>query len=103
VNCTVTKTVTVTVNPTVSPVLTCGTPSPNSVTFSWAALSNATSYTLSYTVNGGAAISGGSVTNPTFTVNGLNPNDSVKLTVTPVGTGCFRPRIKYASPANLVP
>ena len=90
VTCTVTKDITVTVNPLLSPVISCGVATASSVTFNWPAVANAASYTVSYTINTGAAVSGGSVTNGTFSVTGLNPNDAVKITVTPVGTGCYQ-------------
>lgn len=87
--CASTTTLTQTVNPLLTPAITCGTATVNSVTFNWTALAGATGYTISYTVNGGAAVSGGSIATTTFPVSGLNSGDNVTITVTPTGTGCY--------------
>ncbi|MFB9089081.1 beta strand repeat-containing protein, partial [Flavobacterium paronense] len=87
--CNLSKTITVTVNSSTSPVITCGTATSTSVTFNWAALAGTTGYAISYSINGGLIINPASITSTTYTVNGLNPNDSVKIFVTPIGTGCY--------------
>jgi gliding motility-associated-like protein len=101
--CASTATITVTVNPVVRPIVTCGTASSTSVTFDWAALAGATSYTISYTINGGAAINGGSTNLLTFTVSGLTANDIVVMTVTPVGTGCLAASLPSTCIASACP
>jgi gliding motility-associated-like protein len=75
--------------PIYTPVVTCGASSGTSVEFLWTALTDATNYILSYTVNGGSVQNGGSTTNTSFTVNALFPGDVVVLTVRPMGGGCY--------------
>jgi gliding motility-associated-like protein len=87
--CATTATLAVTVNPNISPVISCGNTTATSVTFNWLAVAGATGYTISYTINGGAPISGGSIVANTYPVTGLTVNDVVVITVTPTGTGCF--------------
>ncbi len=81
---------TINVNDVGSPNISCGTSTNNSVQFNWAALSGASSYTISHTINGGAVINDPSTTGTTFSVNGLNPGDDVNITVLPIGI-CFKP------------
>jgi gliding motility-associated-like protein len=80
---------TITVNPVLTPTVNCGVTTPSSVTFDWAAVTGATGYTISYTINGGAPISGGTITLTTFSVTALPANANVLITVTPTGNGCF--------------
>ena len=68
----------------------CGTSTTNSVQFTWTNITDATSYSYSYTINS----SGTPVTNTlpagttTFTVNGLSASQTVNFTLTPVGSQC---------------
>ncbi len=89
--CASTTTLNTTVSPILTPTVTCGSSTVNSVTFNWTSVSGAVDYSLSYTINGGAAIIvPGTTTLLTYTVTGLTVNDNVQLTVTPNGTGgCF--------------
>ena len=82
----------VTINPILTPTISCGTSTINSVQFTWPAVAGATSYTATHTINGGASVNDGSITSP-FTISGLNPNDAVTITLTPVGGSgtCFGP------------
>ncbi|RAR70160.1 hypothetical protein CLV55_11272, partial [Flavobacterium aciduliphilum] len=82
----------VTVNPILSPSLSCGIGTVHSVTFNWLAVPNATSYTATYTINSGTPTAVSNINNVlTYTVSSLNPNDSVCITITPVGGSgtCF--------------
>jgi gliding motility-associated-like protein len=82
----------VVVNSILTPSISCGTPSTNSVTFNWSFVSGATSYTATYTVNSGTPTVVTNIGNVnTYLVSGLNPNDSVCITITPVGAAgtCF--------------
>jgi gliding motility-associated-like protein len=87
--CSLSKTVTVTVASPLAAVLNCGTSTANSVTFNWAAVSGAVNYNVSYSINSGQPVNFGTVTAATYTAAGLSPNDSVTITVTPLGGGCF--------------
>jgi gliding motility-associated-like protein len=82
---------TITVNPILTPTVSCGTTTTTSVQFNWTTVTGATGYTISYTKNAGAPISGGSVTVTTFTISSLSPGDVIAITVTPTGAGCFAP------------
>ena len=68
----------------------CGTSTTSSVQFTWTNITDATSYSYSYTING----AGTPVTNTltagttTFTVNGLSASQTVNFTLTPVGSQC---------------
>jgi gliding motility-associated-like protein len=82
---------TVTIKTIGKPVITCGTSTATSVEFKWDAVTGATSYDVSYTINGaGTPLTGTNVTSP-YTVTGLNVGDNVSLTVTPKGSAndCF--------------
>ncbi|WP_187661273.1 beta strand repeat-containing protein, partial [Flavobacterium buctense] len=89
VTCNLSDSVTVTVNSPVAPTITCGTATLSSVTFNWGAVTGATGYTVSYTINAGTSVNVGNIAATTYTVSSLNANDSVQVTVTPTGTGCF--------------
>ncbi|MFY0481153.1 T9SS type B sorting domain-containing protein [Flavobacterium sp. PLA-1-15] len=82
---------TVTVTPTTTVALTASSTVSSTVAFDWEALPLVTGYSVSYTINSGTPISGGTVTATDFTVNGLNAGDAVLLTVAPIDAGCFAP------------
>jgi hypothetical protein len=86
-----TATTSVTINPSLSTVISPGASTTTTVAFNWTAVAGATGYTLSYTINGGANISGGSIAGTTYTATGLSSGDVVNLTVTPIGSGCYSP------------
>ncbi|HRG18952.1 MAG TPA: lamin tail domain-containing protein, partial [Flavobacterium lutivivi] len=87
--CTLTDQVVVTVNSALTPVISCGTPTSSSVTFNWAAVTGATNYTVSYSINGGTSVNAGTTNSTNYTVSSLLSTDNVTITVTPNGTGCF--------------
>jgi gliding motility-associated-like protein len=89
-SCGSTKQECIVINPIVTPTISCGTSTINSVQFTWSAVAGVTSYTATHTINGGAAVNDGTITSP-FTISGLNPNDAVVITITPVGGSgtCF--------------
>src|SRR6185436_4112850 len=88
--CATTTTLTITVNPILSPIINCGVSSTSAVTFNWAAVSGASGYSVSYQVNGGAAVNVGAIGNVlSYQVTGLTGGDNVTITVTPTGTVCF--------------
>ena len=89
VNCNVSASVTVSINTPVAPTIVCGTATPTSQVFNWTALAGATGYAISYSINGAASVNVGTITATTFTVTPITSSDSVSLTVTPSGTGCF--------------
>jgi trimeric autotransporter adhesin len=74
---------------TETPTVTCGASTSSSVEFNWVALTGATNYAITYTVNGGASQSGGSTATPTFSLSSLNPGDAVVITIVTTGTGCY--------------
>jgi len=86
--CVLTDQVLVTVN-SLSPTITCGTATPTSQVFNWSTVTGATNYTISYTINNGTPVNAGNVNATTYTIVGINPTDSIRITVTPNGTGCF--------------
>lgn len=99
-------TMTITVNPNLAPTVNCGVSTTTSVEFDWAAVTGATGYTVSYQVNGGAVVNVGAIGNVlTYTVNGLNPADSVTITVTPTGGAgtCFIADTQTCTATNCVP
>ena len=86
---------TLTVSPSESPSITCGVSGEDSVEFNWTIPNGVTDYDLSYSVMGQTPIS---ISNHTFNrlgVNGLNIGDTVVLTVTPNGTGCYIPNTNF--------
>lgn len=87
--CTVTQTITV--NPLLSPTITCGASTANQITINWAPVLGATTYTLAYTINGGAFMSGGFGSLTTYTLSGLSAGDNVNFYVSPTGPvgSCF--------------
>jgi gliding motility-associated-like protein len=90
--CATTTTLTITVNPVLSATINCGTSTTSSVLFTWAAVSGATGYTVSYQVNGGPVVNVGAIGNVlNYQVTGLSGGDNVSITVTPTGGAgsCF--------------
>ncbi len=85
---------------TEAPSISCGTSTTNSVDFNWAANTGATSYTLSY--NPGTGIITSSQAGLTKTISGLSMGQTIALTVTPVGTGCYTPAT-FSCTANNCP
>ncbi len=79
----------ITINPSEKPILENGLITENELQIKWNALPQATGYEISYSINNAAPISGGIITNTTYSVNGLNPGDNVKFVVKPIGVGCF--------------
>ncbi|MBS1535119.1 MAG: Ig-like domain-containing protein, partial [Bacteroidetes bacterium] len=86
-----TASIPVTIKPLLSPTISCGVPTYNSVTFTWPAVTNASTYTVVYSINSGGYVFGTSGNILTWTKNGLNPGDSVTVFITPIGAGgnCF--------------
>jgi Ig-like domain-containing protein/type IX secretion system substrate protein len=80
---------TIIVNPILTPVITLGTATYSSVNFNWTAITGATGYSLTYTINDGAVQNAGTISATTYTINSLSSGSSVVLTVLPVGSGCF--------------
>jgi gliding motility-associated-like protein len=83
-----------------TPVISCGTSTTSSVDFNWAANTDASSYTLSY--NPGTGIQTSSQAGLTKTISGLTSGQTIALTVTPVGTGCYSPAT-FSCTANNCP
>jgi gliding motility-associated-like protein len=75
---------------TVNPALTftCGTQTNSSVTFNWSTVSGATSYDYTYTKSSGGSAITGNTTAITLNVTGLSPNESVTISVKPIGSPC---------------
>lgn len=96
-----TTTIPITINPLLAPTVTCGATTPSSITFNWNAVVGSSNYSRSYSVNGGAFISGGSGPLLTYTINGLFPGDLVTLYVAPSGTvgSCYQAGIASCSTA----
>ena len=96
----------VTVNPILSPIISCGTVSPSSVTFTWGTVSGATGYDVSYQVNSDPIVTIGAIgTALTYSITSLNENDVVALTITPTGgTGsCFAAATSSCSATTCTP
>ena len=87
-----TTTIPITINPLLSPTITCGLSTPTSVTFNWNPVIGSLSYTISYTVNGGALVFVGPSATFTYTLSSLAPNDQIVLYVSPSGTvgNCYQ-------------
>jgi len=99
--CVNTTTVSIQVNET--PTINCGASSTSSVTFDWIALTGATSYDITYTVNGGAPQNGGNQTTTSFSVTGLNLNEQVEISVAVNGSGCYQTGIQPCTTDNCTP
>ena len=62
----------------------------SSITLSWSAISNATSYSITqYAANGTTIISTISTANLTYTISALNPGTAFIFTVTAIGVGAY--------------
>jgi hypothetical protein len=87
-----TTTIPITINPLLSPTITCGLSTPTSVTFNWNPVIGSLSYTIYYTVNGGALVFVGPSATFTYTLSSLAPNDQIVLYVSPSGTvgNCYQ-------------
>lgn len=79
----------ITIKPSEKPILEKKLITENEIQINWDQLPQATGYEISYSINNGTLINGGTITNNTYSVNGLNPGDNVKFVVKPVGTGCL--------------
>jgi hypothetical protein len=103
--CATTATMSVSVNPILTPNVSCGTLTTTSVDFNWTSVAGATGYNLSYTINGGASTSAGSVGagTTTYSQTGLSSGNIVILTVTPTGAGCFAAGTTNCTAANCIP
>lgn len=66
--------------PLAAPVITCGTPTTTSVTFTWPAVPGATGYQVNVLSGQSGALSG-----TTYTVAGLSPGETVEIEVTAEG------------------
>ena len=99
--CASNATMTIVVNPIPVCVVNCGTSTTTSVSFNWNAISGATGYDYSYTVNGGISISGSlSAATTTWSVGSLNPGDVVTITITPLGVPCAQPGTANCTATN---
>jgi gliding motility-associated-like protein len=86
---TASKTGTITVNPNQTLGLACGNTTSSSVQFTWSAITGAT-YSYSYLIDNSGSPITGTLTSGTsnYTINSLNPGQSVTFTLTPVGASC---------------
>jgi hypothetical protein len=91
------QTAMVLLKPLDAPVVSCGTITPTSLTFNWIALSGATSYQIAYSINSGISIDGGSTSDASYSIDSLKSQNSVEITVTPVGTGCFKSTTQFCT------
>ncbi len=80
------------IKPLLQPIVSCGVTTPNSITFNWLPVIEATTYTSYYSINNGSLIFIGPIGNVlSYTLTGLFPNNNVTFYVVPsgqVGT-CF--------------
>jgi gliding motility-associated-like protein len=98
---TVTKPVTI-LGPLASPVVTASTITANSVTFTWPAVPNAVTYSVS--VNGATATAPSSgATGLSHVVNNLQPNQNVTIVVTAIGTNTCQNSTGTATAKTLLP
>ncbi len=72
--------------PLATPVIVCGTVTTSEVNFDWQDVTGATSYDISYTINGGIANTDNSPPS-TYQVTGLTAGDEVIITVIAIGNG----------------
>lgn len=91
------QTATILLKPLVAPVVTCGTIKPTSLTFNWSALSGATSYQIAYNINSGLSKDAGSTSDLSFTIDSLKSVSTVEITITPIGTGCFKSATQFGT------
>ena len=76
----------------VSTTINCGVSTTTSVQFTWAAVTGATDYSVSYQVNANPVVNIGAIGNTlSYSVNSLTPGDSVTIILTPTGGAgaCF--------------
>jgi gliding motility-associated-like protein len=85
-----TNTTTVSINPNTTPTVTCGTSTATSVTFTWGAVTGATTYDIVYNKDNGGDQSVTGHTTTTYPVSNVPAGKSVTIIVTPKGTGCFK-------------
>lgn len=86
-----------------SPTLNCGASTTSSVIFEWAAVAGATDYEVSYQINADPVINIGSIGNVLFyEITGLNENDTVVITLTPIGGSgsCYMAATATCSASN---
>ncbi|WP_396141445.1 PKD domain-containing protein, partial [Flavobacterium sp.] len=75
----------VNVNPIIAPIINCGVSDNNSVSFTWDVIQGFDNYTVSYQINSGTNINVGQIGNvQSYVVSGLNPLDTVTITVMPI-------------------
>lgn len=81
----------ITVKPVLTPTFIACSSTTSNISFGWNAVSGATSYDYSYSINGGAPSSTSNTTLTSFNVSGLTPGNVVTFTVTPKGAlgSCF--------------
>jgi hypothetical protein len=80
-----------------APVVSCDTITPTSITFNWYALNGATNYQIAYSVNSGLTIDAGSTSDLSFSIDSLKTQNSVEISVTPIGTGCFKSATQFCT------
>ena len=101
--CNLSDSVTVIVVQPLQPTINCQVTSSSSLTFTWNPLVGASQYNVSYTINGGAPISGGTIATTNYTVSGLSGSNTVQITVTPIGTECYISGTQTCSNATTCP
>ncbi|MEZ4888925.1 MAG: gliding motility-associated C-terminal domain-containing protein [Chitinophagales bacterium] len=74
-------------NPLPPLVVNCSNSTTNSVTFDWADILGASSYDVSYTVNGATPAMTDNTINSGYQITGLTANDEVEITVTALNSG----------------
>lgn len=74
------------IDPIETPQVSCGTITPNSVVFTWPAVTGATNYVVNVST-GQAGVLDTTGDPVTYTVTGLSPNEAVTITVSTVGGG----------------
>lgn len=104
--CATTATLSIAVNPILSPTINCGVSTTSSVTFTWAAITGATDYTVSYQVGANPLVNIGAIGNVlTYSVSGLTAGDNVVITITPTGAAgtCFASATKTCTATACTP
>ncbi|WP_309641907.1 Ig-like domain-containing protein [Flavobacterium sp.] len=86
-----TTSMTIIVKPLLAPTVTCGTWSPNQKTFDWMPVVGATTYAITYAINGGPYINAGFGAMLTYTISGVLQTDDIEILVVPSGSfgNCF--------------
>jgi gliding motility-associated-like protein len=80
---------TITTKPLLTPTITCGTNSRSTVSFEWSIPSGATNYNISYVINNTTTQTVVNQTENSLTVNGLNVDNEVVITITTNGSECY--------------